>query len=111
MHAMHLLCSVAIQPTLELKTQPKQLLGSLLLDIALPGLVLIIMDEICFKTGGFYDASWTVVDYRLDVAARASVTHKYTIDLMDMKRYFNATLWCRCYKTFYGRKLRLILIS
>ncbi len=33
---MHLLPSVAIQPNLELKTRPKQLLGSLLLVIALP---------------------------------------------------------------------------
>jgi len=36
MHSMHLLSSVAIQPNLELKTWPKQLLGSLPLDIALP---------------------------------------------------------------------------
>jgi hypothetical protein len=33
---MHLLRSIAIWPYLELKTQPKQLLGSLPLDIALP---------------------------------------------------------------------------
>ncbi len=33
---MHLLSSVSIQPNLELKTQPKQLLGSLPLVIALP---------------------------------------------------------------------------
>ncbi len=33
---MHLLRSVAIQPNLELKIQPKQLLGSLLLVITLP---------------------------------------------------------------------------
>ncbi len=33
---MHLLRSVAIWPNLELKTQPKQLLGSLPLDIAFP---------------------------------------------------------------------------
>jgi hypothetical protein len=33
---MRLLCSKAIQPNLELKTLPKQLLGSLLLNIALP---------------------------------------------------------------------------
>jgi hypothetical protein len=38
-HAMHLLSSVAIRPNLELKTRPKQLLGSLPLDIALPALV------------------------------------------------------------------------
>ncbi len=37
MHTMHLLTGVAIQPNLELKTQPKQLLGSLPLVIALPG--------------------------------------------------------------------------
>ncbi len=37
MHAMHLLSSVAIWPNLELKTRPKQLLGSLTLDIVLPG--------------------------------------------------------------------------
>jgi hypothetical protein len=34
---MHLLPGVAIQPNLELKTRPKQLLGSVLLVIALPG--------------------------------------------------------------------------
>jgi hypothetical protein len=34
---MHLLPSVTIQPNLELKTRPKQPLGSLLLVIALPG--------------------------------------------------------------------------
>ncbi len=33
---MHLLHSLAIWPNLELKTQPKQLLGYLPLDIALP---------------------------------------------------------------------------
>ncbi len=33
---MHLLSSVTIQPNLELKTRPKQLLGSLPLVIALP---------------------------------------------------------------------------
>jgi hypothetical protein len=33
---MHLLRSIAISPYLELETQPKQLLGSLPLDIALP---------------------------------------------------------------------------
>jgi hypothetical protein len=37
MHTMHLLPSVVIQPNLELKTWPKQLLGSLPLVIALPG--------------------------------------------------------------------------
>ena len=38
MHIIHLLPSVAaIQPNLELKTRPKQLLGSLPLVIALPG--------------------------------------------------------------------------
>jgi hypothetical protein len=36
MQTMHLLPSVAIQPNLELKTRPKQLLGSLPLVIALP---------------------------------------------------------------------------
>jgi hypothetical protein len=36
MYTMRLLPSVAIQPNLELKTRPKQLLGSLLLVIALP---------------------------------------------------------------------------
>jgi hypothetical protein len=34
---MHLLPGVAKQPNLESKTRPKQLLGSLLLVIALPG--------------------------------------------------------------------------
>ncbi len=36
-HAMHLLHSIAIWPNLDLKTQPKLLLGFLPLDIALPG--------------------------------------------------------------------------
>ncbi len=35
-HTMHLQPSVAKQPNLKLKTRPKQLLGSLLLVIALP---------------------------------------------------------------------------
>jgi hypothetical protein len=35
---MHLLCDITIQSNLELKTQPKQLSGPLLLDIALPNL-------------------------------------------------------------------------
>ncbi len=38
MHTLHLLPGVAVQPNLELKTQPKQLLRSLPLDIVLPGL-------------------------------------------------------------------------
>ncbi len=37
MHTMDLLLSVAMQPNLELKTWPKQLLGYLPLVIALPG--------------------------------------------------------------------------
>jgi len=36
MQTMHLLPGVAIQPNLELKTRPKQLLGSLPLVIVLP---------------------------------------------------------------------------
>jgi hypothetical protein len=40
MHTMHLLPSVAIWHNLELKTQPKQLLGSLALVIMLPSLCL-----------------------------------------------------------------------
>ncbi len=36
-NAMHLPHSIAIRPNLELKTQPKQILGSLPLDITLPG--------------------------------------------------------------------------
>jgi hypothetical protein len=37
-HTMHLPHSIAVRPNLELKTRPKQLLGSLPLDITLPGL-------------------------------------------------------------------------
>jgi hypothetical protein len=36
MDTMHLLPSMSLLPNLELKTRPKQLLGSLLLVIALP---------------------------------------------------------------------------
>ncbi len=39
MHAMHLLSNVTIRPNLELKTRPKQLLGSLPLNIALPDII------------------------------------------------------------------------
>ena len=39
-HTMHLRPGVAKQPNLELKTRPKQLLGSLPLVIALPGSLL-----------------------------------------------------------------------
>jgi hypothetical protein len=35
-HAIHSPHSIAVRPNLELKTRPKQLLGSLPLDIALP---------------------------------------------------------------------------
>jgi hypothetical protein len=37
MHTMHLMPGASKQPNLELKTLPKQLLGSLPLVIALPG--------------------------------------------------------------------------
>ncbi len=37
-HAMNFRHSIAIRPNLELKTQPKQLLGSSPLDITLPDL-------------------------------------------------------------------------
>jgi hypothetical protein len=52
MHTMHLLSSVAIRPNLELKTQPKQLLGSLPLVIALPAgmfvpYILCIQPSLC----------------------------------------------------------------
>ena len=42
---MHLLPSAAKQPNLELKTQPKQLLGSLPLVIALPGPTLLNLES------------------------------------------------------------------
>ncbi len=41
-HTMHLLPSVAKQPNLELKTWPKQLLGSLPLVIALPAVIIVV---------------------------------------------------------------------
>ncbi len=43
---MHLLPNVAIQPNLELKTWPKQLLGSLPLDIAFLGRVYFMLSGI-----------------------------------------------------------------
>jgi hypothetical protein len=48
-HTMHLRPSVAKQPNLELKTRPKQLLGSLPLVIALPGLALEVFGGIKSK--------------------------------------------------------------
>jgi hypothetical protein len=47
MHTMHLLPSVAIRPNLELKTQPKQLLGSLPLVIALSTLTPWCTELVC----------------------------------------------------------------
>ncbi len=44
-HTMHLQPGVAKQPNLELKTRPKQLLGSLLLVIALPGGAELALDS------------------------------------------------------------------
>jgi hypothetical protein len=45
-HTLHLRPGVAKQPKLELKTRPKQLLGSLPLVIALPGVMLRV--RACF---------------------------------------------------------------
>ena len=45
-HAMYLLRSIAIRPNSELKTLSKQLLGSLPLDIALPGLGKLLQPSI-----------------------------------------------------------------
>jgi hypothetical protein len=39
LHAKHFLCYQVKLPTLKFKTRPKQLLGSLLLVIAFPGLI------------------------------------------------------------------------
>jgi hypothetical protein len=44
---LHLLSGVAIQPNLELKTRPKQLLGSLLLVIALPAISAVDANRHC----------------------------------------------------------------
>ncbi len=37
MYDMHFTCDITIRPNLELKSRPKQRLGSLQLDILLPG--------------------------------------------------------------------------
>jgi hypothetical protein len=42
-HTMHLRPGVAKQPNLELKSQPKKLLGSLPLVIALPASLVLLM--------------------------------------------------------------------
>jgi hypothetical protein len=56
MHTMHLLPSVAIQPNLELKTRPKQPLGSLPLVIALPSHTLSCSLALSFFTHQTYVA-------------------------------------------------------
>ncbi len=48
MQTIHLLPGVAVQPNLELKTRPKQLLGSLPLVIALPGFSDPVQDSILY---------------------------------------------------------------
>jgi hypothetical protein len=52
-HTMHLLPSVAKQPNLELKTRPKQLLGSLPLVIALPDLSFPFSEDSLIKARAF----------------------------------------------------------
>jgi hypothetical protein len=55
-HTMHLQLGVAKQPNLELKTRPKQLLGSLPLVIALPGgalTVKLLHSRYKFKVSSF----------------------------------------------------------
>ena len=59
MHTINLLHSVAIWPNLELKTRPKQLLSSLLLDIALPGTVRDAEMEIVGTKNVLSLASWS----------------------------------------------------
>jgi hypothetical protein len=54
---MHLLRSIAIQPNLELKTQPKELLGSLLLDVVLPGIDKIDISYDLKSYARFYSCS------------------------------------------------------
>jgi hypothetical protein len=49
-HTMHLRPGVAKQPNLELKTRPKQLLGSLPLVIALPGYIYGLISDTCGAT-------------------------------------------------------------
>jgi hypothetical protein len=46
---LHVWCALTIQPNLESKTRPKQLLGSLPLDIALPGALRVLLDTIISK--------------------------------------------------------------
>ncbi len=57
-HAMHLLRSIAIWPNLELKTQPKQLLGCLPLDIALPDAVHSVDCLLSINGGPFVSCSF-----------------------------------------------------
>ena len=49
-HTMHLRPGVAKQPNLELKTRPKQLLGSLPLVIALPVLTHLFLVDVATKS-------------------------------------------------------------
>ncbi len=60
-HAVHLLCCGVKLPNFKLKTRPKQLLGSLPLDIALPNKCLI------FSVTNFRKnfASWATLGYFL----------------------------------------------
>jgi hypothetical protein len=91
MHTMHLLPSVAIQPNLELKTQPKQLLGSLLLVITLPGqtLQLILPRSEWKREKVLYN-----LDYRLKKSFKG--------DLISGKH-----LVCQTSLTFFPYSLRL----
>jgi hypothetical protein len=65
MYTMHLLPGVAIQPNLELKTRPKQLLISLPLVIVLPGLTDAVPKNIVTEIISSQTFAFTLLRIRL----------------------------------------------
>jgi hypothetical protein len=79
MHTMHLLPGLAVQPNLELKTRPKQLLGSLLLVIAHP-----TNRDLSLEISGYYFRVnfYHFVPFRL-IHYRIFTLRKYRRQLLD----------------------------
>ncbi len=82
MHTMHLLPGVAIQPNLELKTRPKQLLGSLPLVIVLPGLTDAVPKNIVTEIISSQTFAFTLLRIRLAGEMKEARLEgaEYTID-------------------------------
>ncbi len=89
MDTMHLLPSIAIQPNLELKTQPIQLLGSLPLVIPLPILSLWILLVKAFN-------SYLVVEFSRGLKRAPKTTLERTMAAVTQDPFYKTYLFIIC---------------